>query len=75
MTVALSVAPGEDTVREDGDARDEWKTGPAAARYVGLSDVAFARRRQRGTGPRCYRRGRLFFYRTSDLDAWVMGEQ
>ena len=41
-----------------------------AAAYLGLSEKTLAIMRCQGTGPRCMKRGRVFYYQ-EDLEAWL----
>lgn len=43
-----------------------WLSTPDAARYLGLSDATLRR-----LPIPCYRLGRVFRYKLSDLEAWV----
>jgi hypothetical protein len=45
-----------------------------AALYVGLSVKTLAMHKSRGTGPRCIKRGRVFYFR-EDLDRWLNNGQ
>ncbi|MDM2691801.1 helix-turn-helix transcriptional regulator [Mycobacteroides abscessus] len=46
----------------------------AAAPYLGLTEASLTMHRQRGTGPRYVKRGRLIWYPVAALDAWMAGD-
>lgn len=46
-------------------------TGPAAAKYLGLSKSTLEKMRMEGRGPRYLKLGARCFYRRTDLDAYL----
>lgn len=48
-----------------------YLTTQEAAEYLKLSPRTLEGFRNRGGGPKFYRRGRLVRYRQADLDAWL----